>query len=410
MLLTHKMKTQTRKSKAPPGEFRQQCLKCFRTPELCYCEAVGSIENQTEILILQHRRERMHPFNTARIVDRTLNNSQLICERNEDLAARALPISDNAGLLYPSKDAVLLTDIPADQRPDQLIILDGTWHHAKTLYRDVDRLHALPKYRLAPTEPGKYRIRMEPNETSLSTLEAVAAALRQLEPETENIDALMTAFDCMIEKQLDHPESVYSGLAVRPKKIPNPNVPKSISHPVGNLVLAYGEAAPIDYAEVGSWGELNKKRSTSKLPPVYWCAHRLGASGSEDRFCCFLDGGQDLASKFYDFMNLPEDEFENGVSTAVFAEKWRDFIREDDLLLIYNRNALHLLHNSGIATNNHLAVNSINYDPLQEHSTIESFVEFSGGELSPPLFKGRAGRRLATMTSLVEVLAKTKTD
>lgn len=381
-------------------------MACFRTPELCYCDAVGRIENRTEILILQHRRERMHPFNTARIVNRTLSNSQLICERNEDLARMTLPISANAGLLYPSKDATLLTEIPPAQRPDQLIILDGTWHHAKTLYRDIAALQTLPKYRLAPAEPGNYRIRMEPNATALSTLEAVCAALKQLEPETENIDALMVAFNCMIEKQLSHPESVYSGLTIKPKKIPNANIPKSITHPEGNIVLAFGEATPIDYAEVDGWNELNRKRSSSTEPPVYWCAHRFGGTSAEDRFSCFLDGGRDLASKFYDFMDLTPNDFDHAVSAASFSARWKSFVRDDDLLLIYNHNALQMIRNCSIAAREHLIVNGINYDPLKQHKTIEAFVKHAGGKLSPPMFKGRAGRRLATMTSLIEVLSK----
>ena len=402
------MKAQTRPTRAPLGESRERCFECFRTPELCYCEAVGSIQNLTEILILQHRRERMHPFNTARIVNRTLTNGQLICERNEDLAQMRIPISENAGLLYPSKDATLLTEVSPQQRPDQLIILDGTWHHAKTLYRDVAALQRLPKYKLAPTQPGNYRIRMEPNATALSTLEAVWAALTQLEPETENIDALMVAFDCMIEKQLNHPQSVYSGLTIKPKKIPNANVPKSITQPAGNIVLAFGEATPIDYAEVDGWNDLNRKRTRSSDPPVYWCAHRLGGRSAEDRFSCFLDGGRALASKFYQFMDLQPSDFEDAVSAAQFATRWKNFIGEDDLLLVYNHNALKLINNCGIEPTGHLEVNGINFDPLNQYASIESFVEHCGGDLSPPLFKGRAGRRLATMTSLVNVLAEMK--
>ena len=400
------MKTQTRQTRAPAGQFRQRCTKCFRTPELCYCESIGSIENRTEILILQHRRERMHPFNTARIVNRTLKNSRLICERNEELAQMALPIRSNAGLLYPSKDATLLTEVSAEQRPQQLIVLDGTWHHAKTLYRDIAGLQKLPKYRLAPTKPGNYRIRMEPNATSLSTLEAVCAALKQLEPETENTDALMTAFDCMIEKQLSHPESVYSGLAIKPQKIPNANIPKSLTHPERNIVLAFGEAKPVDYVELKSWNELNRKKSTSRDPPVYWCAHRLGGTSRQDRFSCFLEGGRDLAAKFYQFMDLKPNDFEHAVSASSFSARWQQFIRNDDLLLIYNHNALQMIRNCGISASQHLTVNGINFDPLKKHKTIEAFVTHSGGELSRPMFKGRAGRRLATMTSLIQVLSK----
>lgn len=313
-----------------------------------------------------------------------------------------LPIAANAGLLYPGKDAQLLTDVPPDQRPEQLVILDGTWHHAKTLYRDVKPLQRLPKYRLAPSQPGRYRIRMEPNETSLSTLEAVAAALHQLEPDTKNIDSLMAAFNCMIEKQLDHPQSVYSGLAVKPKKIPNANVPKSITQPTGGLVLAYGEATPIDYAQVDNWADLNRRRSTSELPPVYWCAHRLG---SGEQFSCFLNGGRQLEPKFYQFMDLQSEDFSDAVTAESFADQWTQFINDDDLVLIYNHNAEKLLLNCGIATTHSMLVNGINFDPTKQCDSLEQFITQNGGELERPMFKGRAGRRLATMTALVKVLS-----
>ena len=313
-----------------------------------------------------------------------------------------LPIAPKAGLLYPSKDAQLLTDLPPQSRPEQLIILDGTWHHAKTLYRDVAQLQSLPKYRLAPSQPGQYRIRMEPNETSLSTIEAVAAALEQLEPETPNIAALIDAFNCMIEKQLAHPKSVYSGLAVKPKKIPNPNIPKLLTEPEGNVVIAYGEATPIDYEKVSGWAELNQQRTSNDFPPVYWIAHRLG---SDDRFACFLDGGKNLADKFYSFMDLRPDDFSAAVSAEAFAQKWNHFIQDDDLVVVPNKNAATLLGNCGIS-NNHLTINGINFDPLKRCNSIEQFVTAHDGELEPPMFKGRAGRRLATMTSLVNVLMK----
>jgi hypothetical protein len=242
---------------------------------------------------------------------------------------------------------------------------------------------------------------MEPNETSLSTLEAVVSALQQLEPETRNIEALTAAFDCMIEKQLAHPKSVYSGLAVKPKKSPNANIPKSLAHPTGNLVLAYGEATPIDYAEVDGWADLNQRRSKSEFPPVYWCAQRLG---TDQRFSCFLNGGQHLAPKFLNFMDLHPDDFQNAVSPQCFARRWNNFVNDDDLVLVYNHNALRLLLNCGISPSQWLLVNSINFDPTKRFNSLEQFIVENGGKLHPPIFKGRAGRRLATMTALIETL------
>ena len=73
---------------------------------------IPSVDNRTEVLILQHRRERFHPFNTARIVHRSLRNSTMLADHVPGIAAR-LTIGPRAGLLYPGTDATLLTEVPA---------------------------------------------------------------------------------------------------------------------------------------------------------------------------------------------------------------------------------------------------------------------------------------------------------
>ena len=188
------------------GPPRDYCYRCFRPAEDCFCAVIPTIENKTEVLILQHMRERFHPFNTARIVHRALQNSTLLVDHTKDLAAR-ISLRPGAGLLYPGPGAALLADLTADQRPEQLVVLDGTWHHAKTLVRDIPDLHSLPRYQLAPASPSRYRIRREPSAAFLSTVEATVAALRVLEPGTGGLDQLLQAFDHMVERQLAHPKS-----------------------------------------------------------------------------------------------------------------------------------------------------------------------------------------------------------
>ncbi len=174
-----------------------RCFGCFRPRRLCFCATIPSINNRTPLLILQHRRERFHRFNTARIVHRALDRCRLMVGHNVELAERleSMPLHDDVGLLYPGDHSRLLSGLEPDECPKQLVVLDGTWHHVKTLMRDVPRLRTLPQYRLAPAEPGRYRIRREPNDYSLSTLEATVAALKSMEPETVGVDRLMFVFD-----------------------------------------------------------------------------------------------------------------------------------------------------------------------------------------------------------------------
>src|SRR5262245_2204558 len=108
---------------------RIRCYECFRPLETCFCDSIPSIDNQTEVLILQHRREQFHRFNTARIVHKALQNSQLLADHTQNLATRLrLELKPRAGLLYQGPTATLISDLPVDQRPDQLIVVDGTWH------------------------------------------------------------------------------------------------------------------------------------------------------------------------------------------------------------------------------------------------------------------------------------------
>ena len=190
--------------KNPPIEHvRQRCYACYRPQYACFCDAIPEVANQTKLLILQHRIERTHPFNSARIVHQSLQNSELIVGRNMELAKMDLGIGKNAGLLYPHKQAKSLEDLKSSEIPEQFVFLDGTWNHARTMYRDIAVLKTLPCYRLTPEFPSRYLVRKEPTRDSLSTLEAVVLVLQQFEPELEGLDRLMAAFDLMNQQQVE---------------------------------------------------------------------------------------------------------------------------------------------------------------------------------------------------------------
>ncbi|MBL8830226.1 MAG: DTW domain-containing protein [Planctomycetaceae bacterium] len=181
----------------------EPCYGCIRPRGDCFCATIPTIDNRTEILILQHLREQFHPFNTGRLVHRALRHSQLAVAHNQKLA-ESLPtlLKPRVGLLYPGPDATLLNELHVDQRPDQLVILDGTWQQAESMMRAIPQLRSLPRYRLAPTKPSRFRIRRAPDPQALSTVEATIAALRVLEPDTAGLDRLQAAFVAMIDHQI----------------------------------------------------------------------------------------------------------------------------------------------------------------------------------------------------------------
>ncbi len=273
---------------------RDRCLGCFRPRRHCYCAAIPRIDNQTEILILQHRRERFHPFNTARMVHRALRNSSLLVDHTRGLAAR-LVLRPRVGLLYPGPGAELLANVPVDQRPGQLVVIDGTWHHAKTLVRDLSALHDVPRYSIAPDEPSRYRIRQEPSAMLLSTVEATVAALRVLEPETRGLDQLLNAFCSMVECQLAHPKNKNGWRRNAARIRGGRNIPSALLGNLDHIVVAYGESVADHH---------DRKAATSV--PVYWAAQRLGTG---ERFASAIQPPVPLQASILRHLELTEEHF-----------------------------------------------------------------------------------------------------
>ena len=381
--------TQTKTSSSEQRR-RDRCYHCFRPKSDCFCAAIPLIDNQTDVLILQHVRERFHPFNTARIVHRALRNSTLLVDQTSQLAAAPLPLKPEAGLLYPGPEAFLLSDLPADQRPKQLVIVDGTWHHAKTLVRDIPALRSLPRYGLAPGSPGRYRIRREPNATSLSTVEAAVAALRELEPETEGLDRLLEAFEMMIERQLAHPRSQPVWRQNRRRNRTTRSIPRILVHDLDNVVVAYGESS------CGARGRKPTSRS-----PVYWVAERLGTG---EQCSCTVQPDSPLSKAFLGHLELKPQHFADALSPAEFRAAWAGFLRSTDTLAVYSQSTARLLSHVGADSAKCLVLKSIQFSSGCQNGTLDDLLAAEGIPCPTPWHPGRAGKRLANAVALTRHL------
>ncbi len=185
-------------------EPREMCYRCLKARVVCVCASVRVVENRIGVTILQHPREYRHPIGTARFLRLGLRCCRVIVPwANEDGELRRdVSVPPGAALLYPGARARELSDLEEAARPSHLVVLDGTWRHVRRLYRDNAWLHALPMVALEPPAPSRYRIRPEPAAHCLSTVESVAAALGMLEPATIGLDALVAAFEAMIDEQI----------------------------------------------------------------------------------------------------------------------------------------------------------------------------------------------------------------
>lgn len=180
-----------------PGR-RLRCPRCLRAQSACICRWITAIAPRTEVLILQHPLEAAHAKNSARLLHLCLAGSQMV--EGEAFDGAELERALHAGgrqpvLLYPAAttDTVVA---PAALDPDRvrLVVLDATWRKSRKMLRANPLLAALPRIALHDAPPSHYRIRKAHRPDQLSTLEATAYALAELEGEGD-VGRLIDAFD-----------------------------------------------------------------------------------------------------------------------------------------------------------------------------------------------------------------------
>jgi DTW domain-containing protein len=169
------------------------CPRCLL--KRCLCADVPVVATRTRIVIVRHHLEQHRSSNTARLAHLALPNSVIVDHGGFGGLAR-LPDLAGAWLLYPLGEPMVET--PAAP-PAQLVVLDGSWSQARRMYRKLPTVRGLPILRLPDAPMVVARLRESPGPGQVSTIEAIARALRLLEG-----DALATPlerlFDVAVER------------------------------------------------------------------------------------------------------------------------------------------------------------------------------------------------------------------
>jgi len=131
------------------------------------------------VIILRHHTERMRTSNTGRLAHLALPNS-VIVDYTDQPGPPALPPLDGAWLVFPAGAPCEVAPAPP---PRQIIILDATWAQARKMFRKTAALRGLPLLQLPDAPMPVARLRSSPGEGRVSTIEAIARALRLVEGE-----------------------------------------------------------------------------------------------------------------------------------------------------------------------------------------------------------------------------------
>jgi len=354
------------------------------------------MNTRTRVVILQHPRESDVAINTARLVELQLASAELhVAVKLDDAPVLRDRLHDPqapAILLYPGDDARDLATAPPEG-PVTLVVLDGTWWQAKKLFRQNPELAELPRYRLSPSAPSRYRIRREPALHCISTIEAIGEALALLEPDGFDREALLRPFDAMVEHQLHYAEvrgeRRHLAYRSRPRK---PRVPSLIAERVANLVAFYGEA--------NAWTKGSPLGGDAEI--VHWVAERI-ATG--ERFEALVAPRRPLSPSFTPHTRVPAEAVLAGEPFHEFLQRWTAFVRPDDLLVGWGCYASERLVAEGVSLPERLDLRALSRRQLRKRTgEVAACAAELGAVIDAPWARGRSGERLSAAVAVARAL------
>jgi DTW domain-containing protein YfiP len=320
---------------------RAVCERCRRPVDGCYCAHVQPIDTKTRLVLLQHPREREVAIGTAHMASLCLTNSELHVgidwSRSAPLA-RALSNPERPPiLLYPGADSIDIVASPP-KTPVTLVVVDGTWSQTKKVVRTNPILRALPRYAFVPPQPSEYRIRREPDDASVATIEALVHALTALEGDEARFSTLLAPFRAMIDFQIACQDKFHAArtrhaaFRARPRRM---RVPRVFTDRFADVVCVAAEANSWPYTARGA-GYADEL--------VLWSAYRP-ATGEAMNFVVAPRG--ELAPGTTLHARLDEATIRAGGTRDELFARWRAFVRDTDVICSWGRYETNLFAASG---------------------------------------------------------------
>ncbi len=207
---------------AAPADASEDCPLCLKPALLCVCEGVTPIDNKVDLLVLQHPQEQDRLLGSARLATLHLKNSAFRIGLSWPSLAKALGRpADPAGWAILHLGSTKSSELPKDREivvldkkgvviPDQdralagvkgVVIFDGTWAQAKTLWWRNAWVLKAKRLVLNPRKSSLYaELRREPRREGLSTIEAAALTLSRIERRPQIETVLRASFTRMLER------------------------------------------------------------------------------------------------------------------------------------------------------------------------------------------------------------------
>lgn len=167
----------SRKTKDP-------CPNCGLHRARCVCAFNPHLELRTRLTLIVHAKELKRTSNSGRLAVHALKNSEMVVR---GLGPVQVPLADGHRplLLFPGEGSRELSAelVKESTLPVQLLVPDGNWRQASKVVSRQSELAHVERVMISKLNHAEQHLRRETHPAGMSTLEAVAWAMRILEGE-----------------------------------------------------------------------------------------------------------------------------------------------------------------------------------------------------------------------------------
>lgn len=214
-----------------PGVVIESCEICRRPKAVCVCDRIVSYPTSLRLVILQHPQEQDALLGSAQILVASLPKVQVVIGLSWRSLGHAMGEDVDVSkwaVLFPERDG--RSGVREASALEGIVVLDGTWSKAKTLWWRNPWLNRMNRLTLKPKQPSIYgKLRAEPKREYVSTLESVALALTLCGESPEIEAGLYRVFRTLVQRVRD--ADVPKEARKLPRRTRPPRVPKPVKEP-----------------------------------------------------------------------------------------------------------------------------------------------------------------------------------
>ena len=197
-------------------ENREKCYKCYRPKSSCMCKYINKMDTHTQFIILMHPKEfRKTKNGTGHFTHLSLPNSKIFVgiDFNNHIEINKIlnDNSKNCYVLYPHENSIKLNTqtIEKDSKKNVIFIIDSTWPCSRKILAVSKNIQHLPKVSFLHNKSSQFKIKTQPNEVCLSTMESTLCVLELLNHhkietiEKNKLENFLQPFEKMVEYQVN---------------------------------------------------------------------------------------------------------------------------------------------------------------------------------------------------------------